>query len=316
MGSPIYADWVPEESSLIYERIQAAGGITVGKTNTPEFRAGSQTFNPVFGATRNPYDLSKTCGGSSGGVLRSPSRAGWCRSPTAATSPARCATPPLSATSSGSAPHPAVCRSGRASTRGRRSRSRARWDAPWPTWPPALGHGGPGRALPALGAPRGGRTFAPPVERSRPEPGSPGAPTAAFGRARGTRARPAVLEGLGCEIVEAFPDLSDAPGVFSTSRRRLRLNLGRLYDEQGDQLKETIRWNIEVARRQSAAEVATAMRAHAELVDRMRRFMAEVDALALPVCQVTPFDIEVEWRARSRAWRCRATSSGCAAART
>jgi amidase len=68
MGSPIYADWVPEESSLIYERIRAAGGVTVGKTNTPEFGAGSQTFNPVFGATRNPYDLSKTCGGSSGGA--------------------------------------------------------------------------------------------------------------------------------------------------------------------------------------------------------------------------------------------------------
>ena len=46
----------------------AAGAIAVGKTNTPEFGAGSQTFNPVFGATLNPYDLTKTCGGSSGGA--------------------------------------------------------------------------------------------------------------------------------------------------------------------------------------------------------------------------------------------------------
>ena len=50
------------------ERLKAAGAILIGKTNTPEFGAGSQTFNKVFGATRNPYDLSKTCGGSSGGA--------------------------------------------------------------------------------------------------------------------------------------------------------------------------------------------------------------------------------------------------------
>src|SRR5881227_2133123 len=67
-GSPIYADHVPAENHLIVERLGAAGAITLGKTNTPEFGAGSQTFNKVFGATRNPYDVSKTCGGSSGGA--------------------------------------------------------------------------------------------------------------------------------------------------------------------------------------------------------------------------------------------------------
>src|SRR6478672_1429763 len=67
-GSPIYANHVPDVSALIVERIQRAGAITIGKTNVPEFGAGSQTFNPVFGATLNPYDTSKTCGGSSGGA--------------------------------------------------------------------------------------------------------------------------------------------------------------------------------------------------------------------------------------------------------
>ena len=67
-GSPIYADHVPADDDLLVERLSAAGAIALGKTNTPEFAAGSQTFNPVFGATRNPYDLSKTCGGSSGGA--------------------------------------------------------------------------------------------------------------------------------------------------------------------------------------------------------------------------------------------------------
>ena len=67
-GSPIYKDFVPAEDALLVERTRAAGAILVGKTNTPEFGAGSQTFNPIFGATLNPYDTTKTCGGSSGGA--------------------------------------------------------------------------------------------------------------------------------------------------------------------------------------------------------------------------------------------------------
>ncbi|HXI31341.1 MAG TPA: amidase family protein, partial [Vicinamibacterales bacterium] len=67
-GSPLLRDFVPDQDSLIVERLRAAGAITVGKTNTPEFGAGSQTFNPVFGATLNPYDVTRTCGGSSGGA--------------------------------------------------------------------------------------------------------------------------------------------------------------------------------------------------------------------------------------------------------
>ena len=67
-GSPLYRNYIPTENDLIVERLQGAGAITIGKTNTPEFGAGSQTFNTVFGATHNPYDLTKTCGGSSGGA--------------------------------------------------------------------------------------------------------------------------------------------------------------------------------------------------------------------------------------------------------
>ena len=67
-GSPFHRDTVPTQDAPIVTRIRAAGAIAIGKTNTPEFGAGSQTFNTVFGATRNPYDPSKTCGGSSGGA--------------------------------------------------------------------------------------------------------------------------------------------------------------------------------------------------------------------------------------------------------
>ncbi|HIN11060.1 MAG TPA: amidase, partial [Acidobacteria bacterium] len=67
-GSLAFKDYVPDETALIVERARRAGAITIGKTNTPEFGAGSQTFNQIFGTTCNPYDPTKTCGGSSGGA--------------------------------------------------------------------------------------------------------------------------------------------------------------------------------------------------------------------------------------------------------
>jgi amidase len=159
---------------------------------------------------------------------------------------------------------------------------------------------GPDERCP-LSLPQAGGTFAPPLEpivagaRIAWSPDAGGLPVEPPVREALAQV-PAVLEGLGCEIVDAFPDLSDAPDVFSTLRAvGFELSLGRLYDERGDQLKATIRWNIEVARRRTAADVARAMRAHAEIVERLRRFMTRVDAIALPVCQVTPFDIDVEW---------------------
>jgi len=63
LGSLIFKDFIPEEDALIVERLKKAGAITVGKTNTPEFGAGSQTYNRVFGETLNPYDTGRTCGG-------------------------------------------------------------------------------------------------------------------------------------------------------------------------------------------------------------------------------------------------------------
>lgn len=67
-GSPLFADFVPDKDDLVPARLRAAGAIVIGKTNTPEFGLGSHTFNPVHGETLNPYDTSKSCGGSSGGA--------------------------------------------------------------------------------------------------------------------------------------------------------------------------------------------------------------------------------------------------------
>jgi len=67
-GSRIFADFVPEEDDFFVQRMRAAGAIIIGKTNVPEFGFGSQTYNQVFGPTRNAFDLSLTSGGSSGGA--------------------------------------------------------------------------------------------------------------------------------------------------------------------------------------------------------------------------------------------------------
>ena len=66
-GSPIYADHVPARSDIMVERLEERGGIVLGKSNTPEFGAGANTFNEVFGETLNPWNTRLTCGGSSGG---------------------------------------------------------------------------------------------------------------------------------------------------------------------------------------------------------------------------------------------------------
>jgi amidase len=66
-GSPIYKDHVPTDDAVVVERLKAAGAIVLGKTNTPEFAAGGNTWNEVFGRTRNPWDTSKSAGGSTGG---------------------------------------------------------------------------------------------------------------------------------------------------------------------------------------------------------------------------------------------------------
>jgi len=67
-GSPIFADFVPDEDELFVARMKQAGAIVIGKTNTPEFGLGSNTYNPVFGATLNAFDPALTAGGSSGGA--------------------------------------------------------------------------------------------------------------------------------------------------------------------------------------------------------------------------------------------------------
>ncbi len=299
-GSPIYRRWIPAESSLIVERLHEAGAIAVGKTNVPEFGAGSQTFNEVFGATRNPYALDRTCGGSSGGAAVA----------------LACGLVPIADGSDmgGSLRNPAsFCNvvglrpsPGRVPT--------------WPTESPwsllsvdgPMGRtvadialqlqaiAGPDRRCP-LSLAEPGATFATPLERdlrgvrvawSDDAGGLPVDPAvpAALAPARRT------LEDLGCEVVDSFPDLAEAREIFQTLRAvEFAQSLAEEYDTERDRLKDTIRWNVALGRAVTAGRLEEATRSHVALRSRVTQFMTGVDALALPTVQVPPFPVETEW---------------------
>ena len=124
-GSRFFADHVPEEDAVVVERLKGAGGVILGKTTTPEFGHKGVTDSPLFGITRNPWNLALTPGGSSG-VRARRWRRGSGRSPWAPTAAVPSGSPRRSAESTGSSRRSAGCRNSRAFEAGRRSRTPAR----------------------------------------------------------------------------------------------------------------------------------------------------------------------------------------------
>ena len=299
-GSPIFADFVPEEDALIVERLRAAGAITVGKTNTPEFGAGSQTFNPVFGPTRNPWDETKTCGGSSGG---------------AAVALATGMVPIADGSDYGGSLRNPASFCGVVGLRPTPGRVPA-WpdETPWfpiPVQGPmarsaadaALVLGamaGPDPRAP-LSLPEAGEAFRKPLDRdfggvrvawSTDFGGVPFDPRvpAALAPARGW------LEATGCQVEDAAPDMEGAPVVFDRWRAwYFELQWGPLLDRHREAMKDTVIWNIEQGRALDARKLAEATRLWTALLDRARAFFQGYEFLALPVCQVPPFDVTVEY---------------------
>ena len=107
---------------------------------------------------------------------------------------------------------------------------------------------------------------------------------------------PTRFESHGCVVVDTFPDLHDAGRIFQTLRAvGFERNLGQLYDRRPDDLKDTIRWNIELARRLTAADVGVALRERGALQERVRSCFDGVDVIALPTVQVVPFPVELDW---------------------
>ena len=303
-GSPIFADFVPDSDSLVVERQRRAGAVTVGKTNTPEFGAGSHTFNPVFGRTRNPYDLGRTCGGSSGGAAVA----------LAARMLPLCDGSDLG----GSLRNPAAfCNVvGFRPSPGRVPSSTAQ-DA----WFPLSVDGPMARTvadvafyLRALAGPdprspvsisESPEVFAGSLDRDLTgvrvawSPDAGGLPvdstiTAALASV------PDILSDLGCEVIAAWPDLSDAAGIFQARRAwAFALNFGPLLADHRELMKATVVWNIEKGLSMTVDEYADACRRHTRLFARIDEFMSPegngFDFLACPVTQVPPFPIEVEY---------------------
>jgi amidase len=300
-GSPLHTDTVPLRDELVVARLRSAGAIRVGKTNVPEFAAGSQTFNTVFGATHNPYRHGLSAGGSSGGAAAALA-AGFV---------------PLAEGSDmgGSLRNPAAfCNVvGLRPTPGR-----------VPTWPAAMGwsqlsgQGPMGRTVAdvalQLSVLAGPDPRVPislsddPAGFAAPLPDSLAGLRVAWAPDLGGRvtvdpaitsvlaSSAAAFAELGATVEDDCPDLSGADDVFGTLRAWIfDTNYSDLARRHPDKVKESIRWNAEMGAKLTGADLARAEIAHTKLYERMIAFFERYDVLLAPTTQVLPFPVELEY---------------------
>jgi amidase len=304
-GSPLFAEHVPDRDELVVSRMSGAGAISLGKTNTPEFGAGSHTVNRVFGVTRNPYDLTRSAGGSSGGAaaalaarmicladgsdlggsLRNP--ASFCNVVGLRPSPGRVPRWPVTDPADTLGVEGPMARTVAdaalllAVQSGPDPRATLALDAP----PPRLD--GPADVRRLLATDPRGLRVAWSADLGLPvEP----AVRAALAPAR------AVLAGLGCQVRDAAPDLSGGDEVFRTFRAlRFATAFGPLLRRHPAAIGPNVAWNIERGQELTAADLGRASTAWAGLAARVSEFFAEFDVLACPVSQVVPFDAGLDW---------------------
>jgi amidase len=293
-GSPIFADFVPDRDSLVVERLKRAGAITVGKTNVPEWGAGSNCVNPVFGATRNPHDPVRTSGGSSGGAAAALA-CGMVALADGSDMGGSLRIPASFCNVVGLRPAP-----GRVPN----------WPAQLP-WSPLAVNGPMGRTVADVALMLS--VLAGPDDRSPiaiAERADPFADPLDFDL-RGVRiawsrslgglpidpevtevleGQRAVLAELGCDVTDIEPDLEGAEPTFFTWRAwSFAAELGALLDAHPELIGVNVRWNIEQGRLLSGADLAAAELSHAALYHRMREFMDRYDFLVCPVAPVPPF---------------------------
>ena len=297
-GSPIYADHVPEADDHVVERIEAAGGAIYAKSNTPEFGAGAQTFNAVFGVTRNPWNTALTPAGSSGGaavalktgtawLAHGSDLGGSLRNPASF-----CGIVGLRP-SVGRVPRgPVGDPWGSLSVEGPMARSVADvalfldalsgLDAREPLSLPAPET----PFLAAAQAPRLPRRVAFSADLGGLTPVNPEVAALCAVAAR-------QLEALGVAVEEASPDFTGAHAAFQTLRALgfATAHAGHLRDHR-DRLKPDVVWNIEKGLALTGAEVAEALRLRGALMARARAFFARYDLLLCPATIVPPFPVE------------------------
>ena len=293
-GSPFYRDHVPMRDALIVSRIRAAGAITLGKTNTPEFGAGSQTFNTVFGATRNPYDLSKTSGGSSGGAAVA----------------LACGMVPIAdgSDAGGSLRNPAAfCNVvGIRPSPGRVPSDSRSWSPLSVLGPMARSVADLAFFLSAIAGPdprsplsiaEDGARFRQPLERSfkgirvawwRGLGGIPFAPEIR----RVVDGNRRVFEQLGCTVEDAEPDFTGVDEAFKALRFTGNYpQYAPLVREHPEWVKDTIKFEVAEAERLTGAQIGRALVRQARAHEQSRQFFEKYDYFVLPVTQVPPFDV-------------------------
>ena len=300
-GSPLRETHVPKRDELIAERIRGAGVVVVGKTNVPEWAAGSHTFNPIFGTTRNPYDLSRSAGGSSGGAaaalaagmvpladgsdmggsLRNP--ASFCNvvglRPSVGRVPAWPTNNAWELTSVGgpmarNVEDLALLLSVVA---GPSTRARLSLESPGSAFAPPLAGTLAGLKV-ALTTDMGGAFQ---VDRQ----------VAEIVRAQGD-----VLTGGGAAVSEDHLDVSGAESAFRTLRAWLfQARFGALLERRPEAFKASLADNIRAGETLTGADVATAYQRLTSLAEKVRLFFERYDVLVLPVSQVPPFDATQEY---------------------
>ena len=299
-GSPLFSNFIPDFDSLVVERMRNSGGILVGKTNVPEFAMGSQTFNRVFGATLNPYDLTKTCGGSTGGgavalacgmvplangsdmggSLRNPGN--FCNVVGMRPSPGRVPDCPATlawATLAVSGPM-------------------ARNVADCAFFLSVLA--GPDRRCP-ISIEQPGVEFAEKLgERSFKDVRIAmvknwGLPWEAE-VIDAVKAQRKVFESLGCVVEEAEPDMSDANECFRAWRHwSFELQYGEMADTHTHEVNDYVHWHVDEGRKLTGPYLARVEAKRTALYQRMRQFMERYEFFILPVNQVLPFDVKLPY---------------------
>jgi amidase len=299
-GSPIFKDFVPDVDTVMVEKFRAHGLVVFGKTNTPELALGSQTFNTIFGATKNPWDLTKTCGGSSGGAavavstrmlpfadgsdlgasLRNP--ANFCNAVGLRPTPGRVPVWPAIDLWNNTAVHGPIGRTAEdtalllyAQSGGDRRSPNAIWEDPSQflkpldrdfkgvriAWSPSVG-----------GAP---------VEKEV---------------AKALAASVKQFEALGCIVEEAEPSFAETDECFDVLRAYLLAQIyGGMFEKHRHQMKDTAVWNIERGLALTGKEIIEATRQHTRIYDRFRAFMSRYEFLICPCNQVLPFPIDLPY---------------------
>ena len=294
-GSPLWKDFIPTQDSLLVEREIKAGVIVIGKSNVPELGLGSQTFNPLFGPTLNPYDLSKTCGGSTGGGAVA----------------LACGMVPLTDGSDmgGSLRNPAsFCNVvGLRPSPGRVPivQSKLAWQTLSVQGPMARNVSDCAFLLSQQAGPDPRSPISimqSPVEFLEPLQRNFKGVKIAFIKDLGlpwekevkeaVDSQKKVFESLGCIVEENEPDMTDANECFVGFRHwQTEAQYGDLLEGNGDKLNAYTKWHIAEGRKLTGTYLSRLEIKRSALYRRFQQFLEKYEFLILPVSQVLPFDV-------------------------